>query len=205
MDKPEFKSRWWLPILMLFVPGSCYLYAAFIPSFRVDFAILGAIIVSGVVLLAAWRVFDARGTNTHTYRSIVCHGYTFAALLISFRFWAAAFSFLSFPVGIALLIVYATTWLLPSFAPSIAEVFYRELFFPKNRFMRILVKATLALGGGAGALGASIGKGFANFGNFGLLIMALIVSLALVIGDLYVSTALWRQQHNLNSVPSVKD
>jgi hypothetical protein len=205
MLQPRSKPKWWLPLLILFVPGSCYLYAAFFPGFRLDFAILGAVIMVANVLLATWRFLDSRQTDNHTFRLFAAQGFTLAALLISIRFWMAYLHTHTLFIDIALLFIYIMVWFFPSYAPSTAQRLYRELWFPKNKLMRFLSTIALAIGGGAGALGASIGKNLLHLGDVTWLIMAIITTIALVGGTFYLSTSLWRQQRGLHPIPAADE
>jgi len=190
------KPKWWLPLLMLFTPGSCYLYAAFFPSLRLDFVIFGLVIISVNTLLATWRFLNPKRTDTHIFRMFAAQGFTLAALLISIRFWMAFSAVSPIFISSTLLIIYILVWSFPFFAPSSAQRLYHEFWFPRNKLMRLLVRITLIIGGGGGAMWASIGKNIPQLGNFAWLIMAILTTAGLLGGTFYISSYLWQQHHN---------
>lgn len=201
-----FKPKWWLPLLVFFTPGSCYAYAAIFPSYRSDFAIAGSFLTIATSALMTWRVLRPRQTETHYFRLIGIQGITIALFLISYRFWLASLTISAIAVGVALLCIYIVSWLAPVIAPSFAKRFYRDIWFPKSRLMRALVAIALTLGGGAGAVGAIIGMNASEvLGDNLWPFMAVLTTIILVFGSVYISTGLWRQKYGMNAIQSVDE
>ena len=201
MLQPGSKSKWWYPILMFFTPGVCYLYAAVFPNFRKDFAIAGIIIMTVNIILAVWRVISPRHTDTHVFRSITAHGFTLAVLLIACQFWVAFFPMAEALIIVIMSLLYLVGWCFPILSPSSAQKLYREMWFPKNKIIRVL----LIIGGGAGVFGASLGRNLSRLGGTGWLVMAILCTVTLVLGTFYISEQLWRLNLGLNPIPNQEE
>jgi hypothetical protein len=204
MLKSGSKPKWGLPFLMLLIPGSCYLYAAVFPRVRLDFIILGIIVTISNVFLASWRVVAPQKTESHLFRVIAAQGFTLATLLISYQCWLAFVQSAPFFIAAALLLLYFVVWLFPFFSPPHAQMIYQELWHPESKTTRILIGITLSVSVVAGIFGL-IGKSLFGFGDGRLLLLAIIATIALVGGNFYLSSYIWREKHGMNPYPSSKE
>ena len=200
------RPKWWFPIIAFITPGSCYAYAAFFPSFRYDFAVAGALLTMATSALLIWRVLRPKQTETHIFRLIGIHGFTLALLLITYRFWLASLTTSEIAIGLALFSIYIVALVTPVVAPSFAKRFYREVWFPESPVMRVLTGIALALGGSAGAVGAIIGMNASReLGRSLFPFMAVLTTLVLFFGTIYISTGLWRQKRGQHPIPSSEE
>jgi hypothetical protein len=170
-----------------------------------EFAIVGAALTFVAVALFSWRVIRPRQTETHVFRLLGTQAFLIALFLISYRFWIASVAF-PIAIGVILFIIYVASWLAPSYASSTVQKFYREIWLPESKPMRTLVAILLGLGGGAGALGASVGMNLSDVLGGGIwLFMAIFTTATLIVGTLYISAQLWRLQRGISPIPTADE
>jgi|GEM_PF-4492797 len=200
MIQPEIKVKWWFPIAILFLTGSCYFIVAVFPVFRLDFVIIGAVITTINVLLAIWRVKAPKQTDSHRFRTIAIHGFTLAILLLSFQFWLAFLPNISFLVISVLLFAYIAAWFFPLFFPHIAQRIYRDLWFPNKilAFLFITLILTIKLMGRFVIEILPSGTGI-------WLVLAVITTILFLGGNIYLSTYLLRQKDGKKIIPTSRE
>ncbi len=192
------KPVWFLPLAIFVLPGSCYVFAAFIPSYRSDFAMIGITFTGILFIMAIWRVLQPHQTETHIFRLSAAHMMAVPAVLISYRFWYALAPKLSFVIGAALLVVYLITWLIPFLTPNGSRYIYREFFwFPNLTLARIGIFVGLL----AFAYSMRVGTHLSEYGNGSILFAAITVTIILVAGAFYISAQLWRQKQGKMPFP----
>ncbi len=192
------KPVWYLPLAVLVLPGSCYAYAAYLPSYQLGFAIIGIILTSLLFIMAIWRVLRPRQTETHAFRLSAAHVCGLSVLLISYRFWNTLAPASSVVIGIVLLGVYLISWLAPFWAPNASQYIYREfLWFPNLTLARIAIFVICL----AFAYSTHIGMNISDYGNGSILFAALTLTITLVVGTFYISAQLRRQKQGKEPIP----
>lgn len=197
MLKSGSKPKWGLPFLMLLIPGSCYLCAAVFPHVRLDFIILGIIVTISNIFLASWRVVAPQKTESHLFRVVAAQGFTLATLLISYQFWFAFVQSAHFFIAAILLLVYFVVWLFPFFSPAYAQMLYQDLWHPESRLTQFLIGIILSVI----VLNLFIGKNW----HVRWLFLAIIATLALVGGNFYLSSFIWREKYGMSPYPSPRE
>jgi hypothetical protein len=198
MFDTENKPVWFLPLAIFVLPGSCYVFAAVIPSYRSDFAMIGITLTGILFIMAVWRVLQPHQTATHVFRLSAAHMMAVPAVLVSYRFWYALAPQLSLVIGAALFVVYLIAWLIPFLAPSLSRYIYREFFwFPNPTLARIgIVVGCLAFG-----YSMHVGTNLSEYGNGSILFAAITLTLILVVGSFYISAQLQRQKQGKEPSP----
>ncbi len=193
------KPKWWSPLIFLLIPGSCYAYAAYYPSFNIYFTIIGIILTIAVFVFAIWRVVRPKQTETHFFRLFSAQVFTLWLLLIPYRFWNTLFPKSSLVAGTILLAIYLVAWILPFYKPIQSQYLYREFMWFPNRVISIII---IIIGGVGGGQSAIIGMDSSKFGSFALLFAAVLTTALLASGNFYFAAHLWRIQQGKSPVPS---
>ena len=192
------KPVWFLPLAIFILPGSCYVFAAFIPNYRPDFAMIGITFTGILFIMAFWRVLQPQPTETHAFRMSAAHLMVVPAVLVAYQFWNALAPTSSLLIGIALLIVYLLSWLAPSLAPNASRYIYREFFWFPNR---TLARIGIFVGLLAFAYSMHVGTHLSEYGTGSILFAAVTVTILIVAGSFYFSAQLWRQKQGKKPYP----
>jgi hypothetical protein len=192
------KPAWLLPLAILIIPGTCYAFVAIIPSYRSDFAILGIGLTGLLFIMAIWRVLQPRQTETHGFRSVAAHGVCLPIMFFAYRFWNTLAPTLSLVIGIALFIIYLSSWLAPFWAPKVSQYFYRDVFwFPNLALARIMIFVTLL----AFAYSFYTGLHISEYGTGSILFAASTMTIGQVAATFYFSAQLQRQKQGKEPFP----
>lgn len=200
------KSKRWLPLLALFVPGSCYAYSAFIPEYNSVFAASAAALTLLTSLGFLYLTLTSSRESSSTLRLGLYLCLTLPAPLITSHVWY------SLGPGSALLtvactwLVYLLGWVAPSIFPRLSSAVYREIWHTRSLPARVLIFLILSVVGTSGAEGAMTGRDiYRTFGPraaFTILgAMSLVMTLA---APFYLSMALRRRRHGLSEIPSAE-
>ena len=197
MTKNNKKLSLWLILLPLLTPGSCYAFAAFMPDFRQDFALIGVICTFAIIGLMAWRVLDPTHKATVGFKFIVAQGLvTLPLFLISYRFWLSYLDLPSLLIFLMLLLIYIIAWSVPIIIPSMGLKYLSDFRFPKSLPMRIISRTALALGGGSAVFSMYLVRYFSdNYGSSVLnLFLAILTTAALIFGIPYLAMSIWEEK-----------
>ncbi len=198
MFDAEKKPAWFLPLATLILPGFCYAFAAIIPSYRSDFAIIGIGLTGLLFLMAIWRVLQPLQTATHGFRSVAAHVLCLPIMFLAYRFWNALAPKLSLVIGVGLFVVYLSSWLAPFWTPKVSQYIYREVFwFPNLTLARIMIFVTLP----AFAYSFHVGLHISEHRNGSILFAASTMTILQVAGTFYFSAQLQRQKQGKEPFP----
>ena len=197
MTNNNKKLSLWMILLPLLTPGSCYAFAAFMPDFRQDFALIGVIFTFAIIVLMAWRVLDPTHKATVGFKIIAAHGIaTLPLFLISYRFWIAYLDLPSLLIFLILLLIYIIAWSVPIIMPSMGLKYISDIRFPKSLPIRIISRTALALGGVSAVFSMFLVRHISdNYGSSILyLFLAILTTAALIFGIPYLAMSIWEEK-----------
>jgi hypothetical protein len=200
-----FKKRWWVPLVALFTPGSCFLISAYFPTFSETFLLISLLLIVITIIIFTLRVLQPPGNANPMVQFVILQLFTLSGLLFSIRLGLKIMD--NYPSAIiisVLVIFYILFWILPYLFSSITISIHEELWHPKSKVMKAIQKLLLGLGGAAGIIGAILGRNLSrSMGPKGMVIfLFILVYISTLLASWFFSTNILRLRKDQSFTPN---
>ncbi|MEW6569432.1 MAG: hypothetical protein AB1449_14955 [Chloroflexota bacterium] len=181
---------WW-KILLRYATGAAgfgIVIAAVPPTFSPPGVRLGLLLGGACLVVYIWNWV------AYNWWSRISEGAAFSLILLGMGARGLAFALPDPGVWAPPLVAgYLLAWALPALAPRLSHFLYWEQFAPHTRVGRGCLAISLAVGGSAGALGASIGMFSSRFDEASVVafLMGILGSLLSIVLAFATSWELW--------------
>ena len=204
MLNPATRKNRWLPVLALFVPGSCYAYSALIPQFDPTFFAVGLALTALSSFGFLYLVLTPSREPPPLLQLALSQCLVLPAPLIATHVWMYELPRFAPLMVSATWILFALGWVLPFVLPRQSNTVYKEMWYPKSPVARALLIIVFALIGTSGVEGAMTGQDIVRtYGvRAGMLVVGLISLISGFGTAFYLSVALWRRKHHAPAIPS---
>ena len=198
------RKKWWLPLLAIFVPGSCYLYSAVLPEYEPVFAAAALALTATSSMGFLYVVLSAPRAPTLLLQFALLLCLTLPAPLIASHVWSYLYPGLVLPAIAGTWAIFILGWVLPFILPKASNTIYKEMWYPRSLWARAVLLIFFARVGTSGVEGAMTGSDIVRtYGSrVGLIVVGVISTLTALAAPFYFSVGLWRKKRGEPQIPS---